>query len=429
MMSALLLQAQPFAAFLFGFHAALPWHFSLPLAILVIGRSTIQAQKRMDLLLALSVALLCFTHLLVAFMVLLSLTTLQVLSVWGKPMHEVRSSLLPWAYAVALGLGLSAVYWLLAATSGGLFSVATRVDDHYLNWRNSFVFPWVTSKIFGTRWALIQWVIPLIPLTYLLVSAWALARQRSEQDELWRAASRLWIVGAFALLMSSELAYPFYASIPFLTNIQFPYRFLTVSTLAGALALAMTARMSFSASGTRLIRAAFVACALFTGALLLALQYKQYTEGAPPGLGPATMAGPVGQRGAEPATIGPDWKRYIQDGALDGYCQRYGLVCDVQLTHAHHRIWRITAPAVQEVLLPLFAFPAWQVSIDDAPVPTSIDQATGLIAVPMPAGRHAVSVRWSLLWQERVGRALSGTSLLILVLLFFTQRYRKYRSD
>ncbi|MBL8375700.1 hypothetical protein [Accumulibacter sp.] len=423
--SAMLLQTLPFAAFLFGFHAALPWHFSFPLAVLVIGLSTIRRQPRVDLLLAVSVALLCMTHLLVAFMVLLSLSALQGLSALRHPMKEDRASLLPWAGSVALGLGLSAVYWLLAATSESLFSVVTRIDDHYLNWRNSFVFPFVTSAIFGTRWAVVQWVMPIIPSVFLLVSAWALAAQRHQQGEIWHAASRLWIVGAFALLMSSELAYPLYASIPFLTKVQWPYRFLTVSSIAGALAVAMVASAAFSNSGKVLIRGAIVACALLSVALLLALQFKQYVEGASPGLGTKTMAGHIGQRGAEPASIGPDWKRYVEDGALDGYCRRNGLVCEMQFAHSHHRIWRITSDKAREVLLPLFAFPAWQVSVDEVLVAETIDQATGLIAVQIPPGSHSVSVRWSLLWQEQAGLALSAFSLVVCAIVFVVQRRRK----
>ncbi len=423
--SAVLLQTLPFAAFLFGFHAALPWHFSFAFAVLGIGLTTIRRRRQVDLLLALSVGLLCVTHLMVTFMVLLCLSAMQGLSALRHGMTEIRTSLIPWAGSVALGLGLSAVYWLLAATSAPLFNTWTSVDDYYTTYRNSFIFPFVTSGIFGTRWAVIQWVMPIVPLAFLLVAAWALAIQRREQGEVWRAASRLCTVGGVALLMSSELAYPLYASIPHLANIQFPYRFLTVSSIAGALGFSLVAPAAFRDSGMRLIRCAITGCAALSVMLFIAFQYKQYVEGVDPGLGPKTMAGRVGQRGSEPAFIGPDWQKYIEGGGLDGYCRGTGLVCETTLGESHHRIWHISTDSRAEVLLPLFAFPAWQVSLDDVLVPARVDLPTGLIAVEIPPGRHSVSVRWSLLWQERVGWALSAASLAVFAAISWVRRLRR----
>ena len=429
--TAILLQTLPFSGFLFGFHAALPWQFSFPLAVLVIGRSTIEDKRRIDLLLAVSIALLCATHLLVAFMVLLSLTVYKGLGTVFHARTNLYAALVPWVSSVTLGLGLSAVYWLLAATSGSLFSVESRIDKHYLDWHNSFVFPFVTSGIFGTRWAVIQWVLPIIPLVFLLVTAWALTTQRNERSEIWQAALRLWIVGAFALLISSELAYPLYNSIPFLRNVQFPYRFLSVSSIAAALAFAMVTTAAFRVSGTGTVRLrlAIIGGVLISVILFLTIQYKQYTDGVPPGLGPATMAGHVGARGAEPASIGSSWKQYVKEGAFDGYCRRTGLECETKLNHSHHRVWIISTDSSRAILLPLFAFPAWTVMVDNEPAETMIDISTGLLTVGLTSGTHTVMVNWSLLWQERVGLTLSALSLVICALILLVRRCRPVVKD
>lgn len=110
--AAILLQSMPFAAFLFGFYSALPWHFSFPLAVLVIGLTTIQCQRRIDLLLALAVGLLCVTHLLVAFMVLLCLSVMQGLTHLRQSKTEVCALLIPWVVGC---LGSRAVSGILAA--------------------------------------------------------------------------------------------------------------------------------------------------------------------------------------------------------------------------------------------------------------------------------------------------------------------------
>lgn len=422
--SAGLMQTLPFAAFLFGFHAALPWQFSFPLAVLVIGLTTIRKRDRIDLLLALSVALLCVTHLLVTFMVLLCLTVMQGLTTLHHGANEIRASLIPWATSVSLGLGLSAVYWLLAATSLPLFVHIVSVDNPYLTYRNSFVFPFVTSGIYGTRWAVVQWIMPVVPLCFLLVTAWWLAGQWRRPSELWFATSRLWIVGTVAFLLSSELAYPLYVNVSFLRNIQWPYRFLTVSNIAGTLALALVAGESFRISGARLIRAAVIGCAVLSVTMFASVQYKQYVEGADPELGSKTMAGHIGQKGAEPVSAGPDWKRYLEEGGLRGYCQRAGLVCETRLAKSHHHVWNIASNTGGKAVLPLFAFPAWQVRLDGVLIPARTDAPTGLIAVQIPSGRHSVSVHWSPLWQERVGFALSVASFLVCAAIFEVRRRR-----
>jgi hypothetical protein len=72
--------------------------------------------------------------------------------------------------------------------------------------------------------------------------------------------------------------------------------------------------------------------------------------------------------------------------------------------------------------LPLFAFPAWRVTIDGAAVPTASDPATGLISVDLPAGAHRVAAAWKRLGVERAGLVISGLAVLALAILALSRR-------
>ncbi|WP_295430425.1 hypothetical protein [uncultured Thiodictyon sp.] len=412
---ALALQASPFAMFLFGFHVALPWHFSLPLALLAIGLSLRERDESVSLMLALTIAGLCMTHLLVAFMVLVCVGLMKLAGLlWGAG-DQGAVRLLGWIGSVSLGIGLAATYVLLAVTSGPLFSPEYGTDALYLNWRNSFILPVVTSRIFGVRWAVAQWVLPLVPLASLVVTGLILYRWRDARDGVWRMASRLAVVGALALVMASEVAYPLYAAIPFLTNVQWPYRFLTVASLAGGLALPLAGVIAFRAGGSRGLKLSVIGCFGLSFALFGAVQMKLVREGVDPQLGAATLVGNVAQRGAEPAAIGPRWRSYIDSGGFDGYCGREALRCEQVVQEAHRRVWRVTTESGGRVILPLFAFPAWTLYLDGARGAGGIDAETGLIVVDLPAGSHEIAVRWTGLWQEQAGLAISVGALALII--------------
>ena len=72
----------------------------------------------------------------------------------------------------------------------------------------------------------------------------------------------------------------------------------------------------------------------------------------------------------------------------------------------------VSTVAATRVLLPVFAFPAWSVSVNNQPAEHGVDAATGVISVEVPAGRSLITLQWKALWQERVGAAVSALSLL-----------------
>ncbi len=411
--SAVLVQTMPFAGFLFGFHAALPWHFSLAAMGLVMLCSVVDDGHRPGPGLAAAVAWLCLTHLLVTFMTLVCIGAIRVL----EAVVRGRSApLLRWLGAVALGLACATVYWLLAATSKPLFVPGAPGDELYLNWRNSFIWPVVTSRLFGTRWAVVQWALPLAPVAAMLVGAWLLrCTPPALRDASWTAAVRLVAVAGLALLLASELAYPAYASLGFLANVQWPYRFLTVASLAALLALAFAMAPHWLPGRRRGLFVAWASAAALSVLLAAGLLVKQYREGTETGMSAATLAGLFGQPGALPAGVGPDWRDYLRDGGLATECRRAGWQCSQGHNGAQEADFQLTGSTPARLRLPRFDFPSWRVELDGHPVVAQRDLATGLIAIELLPGNHRVAVRWSPLWQERLGLPVSFVALLALL--------------
>lgn len=418
-------QASPFVSFLFGYHAALPWHFSIPIAVLAISLSVRDRDRALSISLVLAVAALCLTHLLVAFMVLVCVGVMQIVNIILTPLHLGLRIFSGWVGSVLLGVALAAVYVLLAATSGSLFSTENRIDEIYLNWRNSFIFPVVTSRIFGVRWGIVQWIMPIVPLTSVAITSFVLYRNRSERDLPWAVAARLTLLCVIGLLMASELVYPLYATVPFLTNVQWPYRFLTVASVAGGLALPISGFIAFRTAGSLLSRALVVCCFALSLLLFVALQVKVAGEGVYPRLGLSTLTGNVAQKGAEPASIGPKWQSYLDGGGMQGYCARNEMHCEPLLEQAHQREWRVVVESDSRIVLPLFSFPAWTVSVDGQPSDSKIDNDTGLIELSLAAGTHEISVKWTGLWQERVGLFITLATLFFIFWLVVIDRLKR----
>lgn len=422
-------QLLPFSTFLLGFHAALPWHFSMPLALFVICRVLSRAARKqddsIDLILALAVGALCVFHLMVAFMVGLSLVLgLLIRSMLERDGGAVRR-LMGMTLSMGIGVGLAAFYWLPALTSGPLFVAASDEQMRHLDWRNSFAFPAVTSGVYGVRWALVQWWLAYVPLVQVLVVAFLLRWRGAELSASVRgAAVGLLSIGVVALVLASELSYFLYHYLPLLAKVQFPYRFLTVAFLACSLALVLAMPRACSVKRGSVLGVCMLSCSVLVASIAFsfALQLKQLRDVPAAKLGQATMEGLIGYPTALPASARAGWKDYVSQGGLDGYCSRSALTCEVTENRAHSRTWRITSSLDSWVNLPVFSFPAWELAVNGSEATVRTDEASGVISVAISPGLSEVRLRWAPLLQDWVGMAISALAVLTLVMVASRRR-------
>lgn len=72
----------------------------------------------------------------------------------------------------------------------------------------------------------------------------------------------------------------------------------------------------------------------------------------------------------------------------------------------------------------MFGFPAWQATLDDMVVDWRLDPAIGAIPVDVPAGQHAVALRYVRLPVEVAGPWVSAEALAVLLALLVLARRR-----
>jgi hypothetical protein len=112
---------------------------------------------------------------------------------------------------------------------------------------------------------------------------------------------------------------------------------------------------------------------------------------------------------------GPDWNVYVKNGKLAGECRRLGIRCADAVQRTHDFSVVIDTPHAVSVRLPIFAFPAWGVSVDGKPRPLVSDPATGLSLVQLEPGRQVVAMRWSRMPADITGMRITAAALFVLL--------------
>ena len=411
------------------------WAFAwLPLCAWCLTRAWTDGRACWSVGLAVTVAGLVLTHNVTALLFLPALVALGLLLQLGTGSGWRRVPLRPIG-ALALGLALSAWFWLPALAERHLVQIGETIEPELF--ASFFVRGWppfrldplydyqlpvstaLGSPIFWPQLGLIQ-----VGVTVVGTVAAVRARGIARIVAIWAA---LLALGGY--LMQLRPLAPLYDLIPLLAFVQFPWRLLAVvglgsAILAGVLVEAVSARS--------LIRGAFavaiVGASLVTALArldpeplpvdegLLSVESIARAELADYGLG-TTHSGeylPVssGQRNAA------RFRKTLIDAGGGQARPTEGAQSSLQIEQVE---WRpdhiradVTAPAPERLILHQFAFPGWEARVDGSPVAVEAPGQLGLLAVDVPAGRHTVELAWS--WTPlRVGAA--GVSLIGLLLL------------
>ena len=415
--AAALLATCPAVYFLTMNGGAFPWAVAIPFCILFVLESI---KDRPDIArIALLIALVCLTHLLSGLLVLLCVGAARL--VFAFPGKASWRSNLHWGAGVALGMALACFFIYPAISQQGLINPAGWTTDPTLDWHRGFAFPLYTWKKFGLQWLSFQWVFPLLALIFsgltLLLMRWAPRDVRA-----WR----LVVVALAALMFSSEIAYPLFALLPPLQKLQWAYRFVPLALALSSLAFAMIA---FRTPGQPLwLRLVTVGLLAGYALLVVQIQLQVYRGGESLRKIDVALQGEFGQPEYLIARRGPNWQQYNEDGQLAGECLRLQAKCQVVLKKTHAMSVQVDAAAAIRLRLPLFAFPAWQVSVDGQQQSLGVDQGTGLIAVALDKGKHTIAVSWVGLPAQKIGNAISMGALAIFGLtLILGYRLRRAR--
>jgi len=421
--------ASPYFLFLISQFGALPSALAiLPTGFLIFASAFPSIRRNVNPWVSIAVAWLIFQHLITAFIVLLCLPVFLAVT-WWAPNHNVKIALERlgwWALSVTLGLGIAAIYFLPAFT--GLTFISPKAWWATL-WLSSFCFPLLTHR-FGSFWWLAQWPIALLVLAMLAITTIELRRLRAKKDSrailAWAFLATAWA----ALFFTSELSYPLWSLSGILRSVQFPFRFLCLSTSAGVLANILCLAQLPTGRGSRSHRAFLVLPLLVGFALTGLLLLHPLVEKKPLPLDSHVIdnhAGSLGRPEYIPATAEnhKPWRNYLTAGGLAGFCAARNMTCETLFRHANAMAWRIESAQRARVILPLFGFPAWELTTNGSRARTPIDPETGLMSATVNPGVTRIEAKWVALPSERIGRGVSLISLCLLVALALFRAWRR----
>ena len=409
----------PLLFFLSVYMAAFPWTLSLPFSVLFIVESTRNRPRPVPL--AALLCLVCLSHLLSGLMTLLC-TGLGRLC-FAFPSRRHVTGTLNWALGIVLGLGLAAFFIYPAVTQLHLITPTGWTHGNGFDWHKCFAFPTFTAKLYTMHWFGIQWPLALMALAMAVLGV--LQGRGDRATPALVGARRMAIVALAALALGSELAYPLYATLSPMQKIQFPYRFIFLACILGNISFVVALCEGAWARWGRRMRTLAVLLIAAQCAQLALIQWGLHTGGERLLAREQFMRGNFGQPEYVPAVARPQWKDYANDGKLPGECERLGIRCEAIRQRSHDLSVTVTTDRAVSLRLPLFAFPAWRASVDGVTQDYATDKETGLLLVQVPAGTHAVTLRWSRLPAETTGLWISAGALCILLGGLVFSSYRR----
>jgi hypothetical protein len=354
------------------------------------------------------------------------------------------------AVGLALGVALSAFYWLPALAEQEAVQLARNLTG-YFDYRGHFrdedlvqlslAFNYdVTGRGAAFAMGLVQAGLTALGGLALL-ARWA-RRHRVEPEP---ALALLTALGATWFITSSSA--PAWSRLPLLAFVQFPWRFLSVqafgaSLLAGALAdCGLEERHSEirnpkSEMGRWLVALAAGGLSLWAAMARLPTDFLPITDAD---VTPDRLAlyewftGNIGSTvRAEYLPAGVPIRPYASANFLSGGAKAPPNVTAGQASAAWVQrgpageLWQIEVVSAQaDLVFHTLWFPGWQATVDGQPVRLTAVPGSGLIGLTLPAGRHAVRLTFGRTPVRLAGEVISLLAVLSVAALAIVTRPRR----
>jgi hypothetical protein len=368
--------------------------------------------------LALGYALLIASHLPTAL--IFSPLPLGYAFFTATPKERKKKTLITLS-AMALGLGLSAIYLLPAITMREFVSMheMKRSDLLFDNW---FLFVGDLSR--GFRAHLI-W----IAASSLVLAICAFFVSSFDRDEQARRERAFWMcVALIAAFVMTPLSQPVWRALPLLQNIQFPFRFNTILTLAASALFALGFHLlNNSNTGIRVCRAILALTALLwliATPMFAWRQYAIYHQFSAPRS--QSVANNLDAFEYRPRWVDRD--SFIKQAAAASQTRLEASRIDIVEGEAEAsvEVWKpgeitlkIASKSGATFDVRQYFFPNWRAraiatgnQVDALPAPVS-----GFLRIAAPSGSHRIELRLVPMIAELAGQTISALSLALALLL------------
>ena len=375
-------------------------------------------RRRYVCVLALTTALLLTSHLPATLVI--APVAAGVLVASGIVHRRPRRHVLLVGVGGLVGAGMAAFYVLPAILQLDAIHI-NRVTSDAFDYHRHFVRPaWWFDRSWGYAGSgqgaddqmsfqvgVVQWLV-------LAATVGLLATPRFRRHVSASTTAMLgWLsVVAGALFMMTAAAAPLWELVWPMTFIQFPWRLLMLP----AIACGVLAAVLLSAVRDRFMQAVLVVCVVAVQWQMTAPYRAIASARERSAMDIDDPAWPTTERARDaafrepaydPITVGqqraPARGRWTVDGEAD--------VTAVSVTDAHLDL-AISAPKAVRFVVHSAAYPGWQLTVDGEAVPPAIDDASGYMAIDVPAGSHRVTAAFRRDGTRTVAELISLTSFI-----------------
>jgi len=378
----------------------------LPLLLLLLLRAN-EKGRRVTVFLALLLGCAWLVNAPAAVMIHYSLGLLMVVIAWQGRSPRV---LVVGTAAVLLGAALAAFYLLPAVYEQKWVNIAEAVSAGSRP-QDNFLFIHTADRDHDAFNRVISW-IAVAEILLTLRAAWAARSWGSRNRTLWYVLVA-WS-GACAVLMLS-LSSPLWDILPKLRFMQFPWRWMLCLGIPFTLLTVLG------------VRRWAVRLAIYLATLCVLAFVWQHFQ--PPWWDNATelrqmrdnVATGMGYEGsdeytpvdADPSSVDKNARRVTVDGPAHAAIR-------VTDWTAEQKLFTAEMSAPDNLVLHLFAYPAWRVEVNGQLVQPKTREGTGQMLVPVEAGANRVQISFVRTWDRSLGVWIS---LLALILIFVSTQY------
>lgn len=363
--------------------------------------------------LAIAFGLLVLTHLPST---VIGAPCLLVYALFNLPKGKISATLAKLATAVFFGVGASAIYWSRMVFERDWVRMTKFWHDDHFDYRINFLLtsPWVDTRQL--------WFFNLVLISMVVVAAGAVVgiyyKKRAED----RLSLRGIIIVFFgAIFMTTVFSYPLWATVPFLPEVQFPWRWLTVASVNVAVlaAVGIDALLRLKNTSLQWNKAVkgFVVTVILFFSVIYGLIWIGYQLNYIPSREYETWSA------AKSREMGAEWfwTIYTKKEAFEVKEKILAgdRTAEIILWSGEERVFTVEAGNAAEARVATLFYPNWQATVNEQPVELKIAE-DGVILVPLPSQEARVR-----LWFSESPRVLTAiyvsltTWLVLLSGLFF----------
>jgi hypothetical protein len=414
--------------------------------ILLLALYCVQRKRLVYCLgLALAIAALLLTHLLIAYIFAFAAWPLGFYLIFRVGANW-RDTVARLSLGVGFGLLLSAIYWLPALQESRYMNTAyldnlmpgvLPAGQEWANYQNNFLFNaqiYIGTSLEGiyrenTEASIGTALLALVGAFALLINLISWEHRATLIREMSLTMAGVLVISVF---MSLSISRPLWSVLPRIATMQFPYRWQTVGVLAAAYLagdLASWIYTRWSVNLPAIALRSLVVPIIFIGLIASVCLYTTWLIRHHSDALSTQVANEL--TGVLPLSV--DNYHWVYDDfylpppavKFDYAAARFDphlpvvsntpIEIKIQEWRSQQRIFSVTSPTETVINVRTFWFPGWEARINEQPTPIDVQPGDGTMLLKVPAGVSEITFNFLNTPLRVVGQVVSGTAGLLII--------------